>query len=107
MLDTRLRGFAYDTTGGGTSLVPPLSVSSGGTGTIITGSATTLVGVNSSGVVYDYYLLRGSDNATVTRLGTAYFISATTNAGFVSPLAINSGGTGQTSHTQNGIIYGL
>lgn len=59
----------------------PLIVTSGGTGLQTAGSGTMLVGMNSSGVTYDYYLLIASNNATVTRSGTAYYISATTNPG--------------------------
>ena len=81
MLETRLRTFADNTGGGGgTAFTVPLIASSGGTGTTSIGSATTLVGINSSGLVYDFYLLRASDNATVVRSGTGYFISALTNS---------------------------
>ena len=37
-----------------------------------------LVGVNSSGTVYDFYNLIASDNTTIVRNGTGYFISANT-----------------------------
>lgn len=101
MLDTRLRSFFYDTTGGtssggsGGSIVPPLIISSGGTGTTAQGSATTLVGMNSSGASYDFYLLKASDNSSVVRSGTAYFISALTNAG----ASINTASLVQSSRT--------
>lgn len=61
------------------SLNIPLIVGSGGTGTTASGSATTLVGMNSSGAVYDYYLLVGSNSTTVTRSGTSYVISTVTS----------------------------
>lgn len=97
MLDTRLRGFIYDTSGGGGSgsITPPLVISSGGTGTVNAGSATMLVGMNTSGTVYDYYNLLASDNAAVIRSGTAYFISAITNAGS----ATNTASLVQSSRT--------
>ena len=72
------------TTGaGGTAQDPitfPLIVGSGGTGIASTGSATTILGVNTSGVVFDYYRLIASDNLTILRANSAYFFSAITNA---------------------------
>jgi len=72
------------TTGaGGTAQDPitfPLIVGSGGTGIATTGSATTILGVNTSGVVFDYYHLIASDNLTILRANSAYFFSAVTNA---------------------------
>lgn len=67
-----------DISGKQNSITFPLIVTSGGTGRSTAGSATTLIGMNSSGVVYDYYNLLASDNTTVVRAGTGYFISATT-----------------------------
>lgn len=77
----------------------PILVTSGGTGRIVAGSATTLVGINSSGVVYDFYNILGSNNSSVTRSGTSYIVSSLTNniAGkqdsISFPLSIASGGT--------------
>ncbi len=59
----------------------PLIVGSGGSGLQTAGSGTRLIGMDTSGGVNDYYLLLGSNNASVTRSGTAYYISATTNPG--------------------------
>ena len=79
MLETRVRGFGENTGGGaGVSFSIPLIVGSGGTGRTTAGSATMLVGINSDGLVYDFYNLMASDNATIVRSGTAYFISANT-----------------------------
>ena len=69
---------------GGTAQAPitfPLIIGSGGTGIATAGSATSLVGMNSSASVYDFYRLAASDNMTIVRNGTAYLFSATTNAG--------------------------
>lgn len=76
-----INGAAGSGTGGGVNFTIPLIVSSGGTGTTASGSATTLVGMNSSGVIYDYYTLNASDNLTIARVGSGYFFSAVTNAG--------------------------
>ena len=69
---------------GGTAQAPitfPLIIGSGGTGIATAGSATSIVGMNSSASVYDFYRLAASDNMTIVRNGTAYLFSATTNAG--------------------------
>ena len=58
----------------------PVIVTSGGSGLSAAGSGTMLVGMNSSGVVYDYYLLKASDNMTIVRNGSSYLFSATTGA---------------------------
>lgn len=81
-------------TGGG-NIAVPLIIASGGTGTSAAGSATTLVGMNSSGASYQYYNLLGSDNVTVVRSGTGYFISAV--AGGTGNMAIGGAITGATS----------
>ena len=47
------------------------------------GSATTLLGINSSGVIHQYYSLIGSNNTIVSRAGTAYFVSSATGTGIV------------------------
>lgn len=88
-------GAGAGSTGGGVNFTIPLIVSSGGTGTTATGSATTLVGVNSSGVIYDYYTLNASDNLTIARVGSGYFFSAVTNAGS----ATNTASLVQSSRT--------
>lgn len=113
MLETRLRGFGGNTggsSGSGTAFAIPLIIGSGGTGTISTGSATMLVGMHSSNASFDYYNLLGSDNATVIRSGTGYFISAVTNAagtGFSVPLIVTSGGTGRTTIGSAHTILGV
>lgn len=87
MLETRLRSFGDNTGGtsgsgsGGTTFTIPLIMSSGGTGITKAGSATMLIGMNSSSAEYDFYNLIASDNATIVRSGTAYFISANTGTG--------------------------
>ena len=59
----------------------PLGINSGGTG-ITSGSATTLIGFNSSGASsFDTYRLAASDNITILRVGTAFFFSANTGTG--------------------------
>ena len=71
-------------TGKQDSITFPLIVTSGGTGRAVAGSATTIIGMNSAGIVYDFYNIVGSDNATVVRSGTGYFISANTGTGAAS-----------------------
>lgn len=56
---------------------------------LVTGSAHTVIGVNSSGASLNYYLLLASNNATVTKVGTAIYISANTGTG--------SGGSGAST----------
>lgn len=63
------------------SITFPLIVASGGTGTVATGSATSLVGVNTSGVVYDYYTLSASTNISITRTENTYAFSTTAGGG--------------------------
>ena len=58
----------------------PLGVNSGGTGRIVAGSASSLVGINSAGLVYDFFYLKASDNITIVRVGTNVLISANTGA---------------------------
>jgi len=67
--------------GGGSGITPPLVVSSGGTGITTTGSATTIVGVNTSGTVFDYYTLSASTNISISRTGTTFTFSSTAGGG--------------------------
>jgi len=79
---------------------------------LLIGSASTVVAVNSSGASHQYFLLRASDNMTVFYSGTAYSFSATTNNmslkqdSITFPLIVGSGGTGQTTLTNRGILIG-
>lgn len=59
----------------------PLGINSGGSGIAVAGSATSLVGINSSGSVYDYYNFVASNNMIVNRVGTTFFLEATTGTG--------------------------
>lgn len=88
-----------DISGKQDSLTIPLIVGSGGTGRTVAGSATTLVGVNSSGSVYDYFLLAGSNSTTVTRSGTSYVISTiTSNATGGGNGVVNAGSAGNLAY---------
>lgn len=95
------------------SISIPLIIGSGGTGIVTAGSATALVGMNSSGAVYDYYLLAGSNNTSVVRSGTSYVFSTLTNniAGkqdlIAIPLIVSSGGTGTTASGSATTLVGM
>lgn len=86
-----------DITGKQDSVTFPLIIGSGGTGLSLAGSATALLGVNSSDSIGDWYYLRASDNITITRVGTHLLISATTNAGGGSG-TVNAGSAGNIAY---------
>lgn len=73
-----------DISGKQDTITYPLGVNSGGTGKTVAGSASALVGINSDGLVYDFFYLRASDNTTLVRTGTNILISATTNPGIIN-----------------------
>jgi len=95
------------------SVAIPLVTGSGGTGRTTIGSAHTILGVNSSEASLTYYAILASNNATVTKSGTAIYISA--NSASIAgkqdslsiPLITTSGGTGRitvgSAHTLLGV----
>src|SRR3990167_146437 len=91
-----------DISGKQDSLTIPIIVTSGGTGLSVAGSATSMIGMNSAGVVYDYYSLVASNNMIINRVGTTYNFEATTGIGASSVVYAPTGGfyvVGQTNLT--------
>jgi len=80
---------------------------------LLIGSAGTILAVNSSGALHQYFLLRASDNATVVVNGTSFNVSATTAniSGkqdlIAIPLTTTSGGTGRTTIGSAHTILGV
>ena len=73
-------------------LTYPFIVGSGGTGLAVIGSATSLLGANSTDAdQLDYYSLRGGDSIDVVRAGTLLTINATTS-GAASTIFAPTGG---------------
>lgn len=86
------------------SLTVPVATSLGGIGRTTIGSATTLLGVNSDGLTLSYYPLIASNNAIVNIIGSAWYISAITNAGGGSSVVYAPTGGPYVCFTSNSVL---